>query len=228
MQELKTCKKCSAFVWIESGFQECDYCLGSNNQTRQYKREMIKKENETKKRHQRILLSLNKYVIFVLFVCLVLSSCVARSKYVVKLSKTVEANSKNHDDLVNALDANNVLPKDAINPLKANAKKTHNYASDLAKENPSALTWSSFNGVLDGFVLVSNAIGSYFGVPSGTIEKGIALITLVGGLFGHKAVIRRKEKEAKRKVKIAEKLNPEISKAYREAELKTIEEEKKA
>lgn len=230
MQQLKTCAKCNGFVWIEQGMQDCNYCLGSNDQTRQYKREIAKAQNEAKKRHDRILLSLNKLVIFVLFICLVLSSCdkPASGKYVVKLAKTVEVNSKNHDDLVNALDANNILPKQAIDPLKANSKKTYEYAKDLAKEDPSF--WADIlSNVLDGFILVSNVAGGYFGLSSGTAEKGIALITMLAGLFGsHTYVMNKRNKESKRKVKIAEKLDPAISKAYREAELKTLEEEKKA
>jgi len=221
----KTCVKCKVYCAIEEYLNECHLCLGYSEEVKSYRRKQNQKDAERRQRDKRMLLSLGRSISFVL-ISLFMIGCVASSKYVTKVSKAVEANSKNHNDLVNALDANSILPKESIEPLKTNSKKTLEYSSDLAKENPSAFTWGSFKGVLDGLLLVSNAIGTLFGVPPGTIEKGVALITLVGGFFGHKTVMRRKEKEAKRKVKIAEKLKPEISEAYREAEKKTLEEEK--
>lgn len=154
-----------------------------------------------------------------------LSGCIASSKSVVKLSKATELNSKNHDDLVRALDNSNILPKEVIGPLKNNSKKAVEYSSGLTKENPSIFSWKNFQGVLEGLVTIVDIAGGYFGIPTGTVEKGIYALTLISGLIGHKVVMRRRDRESKIKVKVAEQMDPTHSKTYRDIVAKVIEEE---
>jgi len=118
----KTCVKCKVYCAIEEYLNECHLCLGYSEEVKSYRRKQNQKDAERRQRDKRMLLSLGRSISFVL-ISLFMIGCVASSKYVTKVSKAVEANSKNHNDLVNALDANSILPKESIEPLKTNSKK---------------------------------------------------------------------------------------------------------
>lgn len=162
-------------------------------------------------------------ILILTFCLLLLSSCLAKSSYVVKLAKGVEANSKNHKDLVDALNKNGTLPKEQATPLSQNAQATFNYNSDLSKESPSIFSFESLVSGLNTLASIADVAGSYFGLPAGTIEKGIALATLIGGFFEH----RRRIRKEKIKTKVVAKLPAQNAKDYQEAE-KEVQEEIKA
>ena len=163
-----------------------------------------------------------KNFIFILFVSICLSGCVTSSKYTVKVVDGVDANAHNHSFLVDALSANGTLSEPVASALKTNAANTVEYTLSLKEESPSAFNWSSFKGIIDGLIGISGVIGTYFGLPPGTIEKGIGLLTIIGGYFGHKGIVRRKEKKGK----ILARMNPNTVKEYDDIEKQLDEEEK--
>lgn len=197
--EYKICIKCNRFTesFIE-GSETCVKC------TSYFKRRTPK-------------------IILLFITALVISGCVAKSKFVDELSKNVKDIAINHENLVDALDQNGILPKEQTKDLKQNAKIVTNSTTALAEKSSSLFSFDSIMQGLNTLAKITDDVGSYFGLPKGTVEKGIALLTLIGGFIEHK----RRIKKEKIKTRIVSKLPPQNAKDYENAEKEVLLETKK-